>query len=294
MRIAEIQRFCMHDGPGIRTTVFVKGCPLRCRWCHNPETQSATLQLLYYANKCIGCGACATCARSVHLFNGQHTVVRERCVGCGECAHNCPTDALECVGKDLSIEEIFEHIHRDRAFYGEHGGVTVSGGEPFLQAEQLERLLRLCKDNGIHTAIETCGYFPPSKLKSTVPLCDLFLWDVKDTCPERHRQYTGVSNEPILQNLITADAMGAKTRVRCILINGINTTPQHYDAVAKTVQRLHHCEGVEWIPYHTFGSAKSLALDDESMAQENWIPSKEQIKTATAFLESRGVPVLSK
>lgn len=291
MRVAEIQRFCMHDGPGVRTTVFLKGCPLGCVWCHNPETQNQAPELLYYANKCIGCGACTVCVHGAHTFTESHTVDRARCVGCGNCVPSCPSGALERIGDEMTVEEVLVRVQRDRAFYGEHGGITVSGGEPFLQAGELKRLLRLCKENGIHTAIETCGFFPSTHLSEIAPLCDLFLWDIKDTCDERHRQNTGVSNQRIIDNLRLADSLGAGTRIRCILLNGVNTNEQHYTAIAELYHHLHHCEGVQLLPYHTYGGAKAMALGLPNTSNDEWIPTAAQLREANIFFTNHRVTV---
>lgn len=291
MRVADIQRFCMHDGPGIRTTVFLKGCPLGCLWCHNPETQSRKRELLYYEKKCIGCGACTVCRQKAHRISQSHTFERDLCIVCGECAAGCPTGALEIIGKEYTVRELFEMIGKDRAFYAENGGVTISGGEPFMQAEETISLLRLCRENGIHTAVETCGYFSSDTLPRAVPAVDLFLWDIKDTSAERHRVYTGVSNEKIIDNLRMADDLGAKTRIRCIMVNGVNMEEAHFDGLAKIISRLHHCTGVELIPYHSFGGAKSAALGRACGGKDDWIPTKEQMMDAKNCLRQRGVPV---
>ncbi len=289
MRVADIQRFCMHDGPGVRTTVFLKGCPLRCAWCHNPETQNSKKELLYYKNKCIGCGACAVCSQKAHTFSEFHDINRDLCIGCGECSIECPTGALEIVGKDYTIQELLTIIEKDRAFYGENGGITLSGGEPFMQPEEALSLLEQCKKKGIHTAIETCGFFPSNILNRAVTLTDLFLWDIKDTDSYRHKEYTGASNEKIISNLMIADSLGAKTRVRCILINGVNTDQQHYENIAVIVAQLKHCEGVEFLPYHSFGGAKSAALGKSNLGNDSWIPFKEQVAGAKEYLRQRGI-----
>ncbi len=289
MRVADIQRFCMHDGPGVRTTVFLKGCPLHCAWCHNPETQSNKRELLYYETKCIGCGACAVCGQKAHEFSVSHTIRCDLCVACGECAAECPTGALEVVGKDYTVGELFKIIQKDIAFYGESGGVTLSGGEPFFQAEESLALLKRCKDNGVRTAVETCGYFLQDILYKAVSVTDLFLWDIKDTDSKRHKEYTGVSNEKIISNLMFADSLGAKTRIRCILINGVNTDQQHYENIAVIVAQLKHCEGVEFLPYHSFGGAKSAALGKSNSGNDSWIPSDEQVAYAKSYLRQRGI-----
>ena len=203
LRVTEIQRFCMHDGPGVRTTVFLKGCPLRCAWCHNPETQRAEPELLLNVARCIGCLACVSvCPSEAQAFDSIRTVDRDNCRACGACAEVCPTAALEVCGREYTAGELADVIERDRAFYGERGGVTLSGGEPLLQGEGILALLRECRERGIPTAVETCGFADPSVIEAAVPHVDLFLWDVKDTDDVRHKRYTGVSSARIIENLL--------------------------------------------------------------------------------------------
>lgn len=291
MLVADIQRFCMHDGAGVRTTVFLKGCPLKCLWCHNPETQSAKKELLFYHNKCIGCGSCNNCKQKAHIFNEAHTINHNLCIECGECAADCPTNALEIIGKEYTPQELLTFIKKDLAFYGENGGVTLSGGEPFLQSEDTLSLLELCKENGINTAVETCGYTSPDIIKRAIPLVDLFLWDIKDTDSHRHKEYTGVSNETIINNLKSADSLGAKTRIRCILVNGVNTENSHYENLVNIVSNLKNCEGVEFLPYHSYGNAKTLAQGKKIISTDEWIPSKECILKSKEYLKNREIPV---
>lgn len=290
LRVTEIQRFCMHDGPGVRTTVFLKGCPLRCAWCHNPETQKSSAQLLFYKNKCIRCGACiASCPQNAHVIEKQHVIDRVKCTLCAECAKGCPTGALEICGNMYTTDEILSVVEKDRAFYGDLGGVTFSGGEPFVQKEGMVALLKACKERRFHTVIETCGYADADVLCEAIPFVDLFLWDIKDTDDERHKKYTGVSPKKIWDNLVLADAKGAKTRLRCILINGINTNEAHYHKVAEIASSLLHCEGVEWIPYHAYGGTKDTFLGGENSGRKEWIPTPEQMEKAKESLKSAGV-----
>ena len=289
MKVAEIQRFCMHDGPGIRTVVFAKGCPLRCEWCHNPETREKASTLLFYPAKCISCGACSSCTYQVHGFSEYHTMQRENCIRCGACASLCPTGALELCGREMTRDEIMREIARDKAFYTKGGGVTFSGGEPFTWGEELISLLASCKSQGISTAVETCGYTSAVLLEKAVPYTDLFLWDVKDTDDDRHMAGTGVPFAPILQNLQLVDRLGGKTRLRCILLSGVNTFPSHYRALKQLAQSLRHCEGVEFLPYHAYGSAKGEAAGLPDIAHPEWIPTEEQIREAKAFLQSKAL-----
>lgn len=283
IKVTEIQRFCMHDGPGVRTAVFLKGCPLRCAWCHNPETQRANEELLFYSNKCLHCGACvAVCPTDAHTLDAEHRIDRQACHACASCTEACPTGALELCGKDLSFEEVLAVIEQDRAFYGTRGGVTLSGGEPFLQAHATVELLKACKARGLSTAVETCGYAQARDLLAALPYVDLFLWDVKDTDEERHKQYTGVSNRRILENLRILNEAGARIRLRCILVNGVNTDEAHYSRVARLASTLHHGEGVEWIPYHAYGGTKATFLGNSDNGRCEWIPTEEQMTAAKA------------
>lgn len=289
MRISDIQRFCMHDGPGVRTTVFFKGCPMKCAWCHNPELKRAKRELLFYSTKCIGCGICASCKNGVHVFSGLHKIARELCTACGECAANCPSDALTVSGREMTADEIFAEVMKDAAFYGDTGGVTVSGGEPLMQPDGVKELLRICKNAGISTAIETSGCFDTEILRDIVPLCDLFLWDVKDTDSERHLKYTGKDNRLILENLYMADSLGAKTRLRCILVNEVNTNETHYEKVADIACELQGCEGVEFLPYHPYGTSKNNALGIDDCGCNEWIPSSQTIADAKEHMRKRDV-----
>lgn len=273
LRVAEIQRFCMHDGPGIRTTVFLKGCPLRCFWCHNPEMRRQEKELLYFKNKCIGCRLCETCGNGVHSFDESgHRLGREKCKSCGECEKNCPASALRICGDDMTLSDILSEIKKDAAFYGISGGVTVSGGEPFMQSGVTE-LLKLCKEQGINTAVETCGYYD---VTAALPYVDLFLWDIKDTDDERHKKNTGVSNRRIIENLLKADRAGAKLRLRCILVNGVNTDDEHYKNVFEIASALKGCVGVDVLPYHAYGGSKAELIGAADRQNKALIPTDEQ------------------
>ncbi len=288
--VTKIQKFCTHDGPGIRTTVFLKGCPMRCVWCHNPETQHICPEFFYSPQLCIGCGACVqVCPANVHTMASVHQLDRDRCTGCMACTCSCPTGALEACTQYLSPKDVIAEVLKDRAFYGQSGGMTLSGGEPLLHGTAVLPLLQAVKQEGFSTAIETCGLFDPRLLEELIPWTDLFLWDVKDTDAARHQRNTGASLERVLEHLCRADALGARTRLRCILIQGVNLTDAHLSALTELFSTLHCCEGIELLPYHTYGDSKNTQLGRPSAAHPEWIPTEDQLAHARAYIQQRAV-----
>ncbi len=291
--VTEIQRFCMHDGPGVRTVVFLKGCPLRCAWCHNPETRERQAEMLYDVGRCMNCGACPTvCAHKAQQMVDGHIYDREACEVCGKCAEICPTGAMRPAAQSMTIQEILSNVLKDHAFYGETGGITLSGGEPMSHPSGTLALLSACKSAGLNTAVETCGEFSRMFIPALVKLADLLLWDVKDTNNERHEQYTGVSNIRILENLQLADRLGGRTRLRCIVVNDVNTDEAHWNALAELYRDLQYCEGVELLPYHAYGGSKMLPLGLEDNGRREWIPSDETMENIKKRLSERGVRVI--
>ena len=261
--IFDIQKFCIHDGPGIRTTVFLKGCPLRCAWCHNPESQRQKSELLYTGHSCIGCGAClSVCPDHAHrIEDGTHILDRALCRACGICAKACPAQALSIAGKEVSAEEILSEVLRDKPFYeASGGGLTISGGEPCLQSDFTLALLKGAKENGLHTCVETCGFTDTEKLLAIAAFTDLFLYDWKCTDNALHRTYTGVGNEKILKNLYALDEIGASVILRCPIIPEVNNNAAHFDGIAALANELKCISAVEIEPYHAFGTGKSESL----------------------------------
>ena len=288
--IFDIQRFSVHDGPGIRTTVFFKGCPLRCIWCHNPESQKLSASLAYYSNKCKGCGECVpACPNGCHSLdeNGLHVFDRSKCTLCGECAKACAFEAIECLGKRVSAQEIIEEVTRDNTFYkNSGGGMTVSGGEPLMQGEFVVELLRCAKEKGIHICMESCGFAPEQTVKAVAEYVDIFLFDVKATDDDKHKELTGVPFAPIRKNLLLLDSLGAKTVLRCPLVPGINTDEDHIKEIAKLAVSLGNLLEVNVMAYHTLGNGKYDALDMENkMAGHDPMSKEDKEKYINAISE---------
>ena len=245
-RIFNVEHGSFVDGPGLRTAVFFKGCHMRCAWCHNPESQSPQTQLMVYRDKCIGCGAC-------HCE-------KEKCDLCGVCVSHCPVSARELTGETVTVEAVMEYIREDRPFYGDCGGVTFTGGECMLQPDFLEALLKNCKTEGIHTAVDTAGDVPWEVFARILPYTDLFLYDVKLMDPQSHKKYTGVWNYRILENLRQLLTAGAKVWIRVPVIPGINDGAQEREAREAFLRNLPRAEKVEYLPYHSMGENKYPAL----------------------------------
>jgi pyruvate formate lyase activating enzyme len=240
--VFDIQRFSIHDGPGIRTTVFLKGCPLRCAWCHNPEGISAGPVVSFLPERCVGCGHCGrACPNGVHAVrdsDGAHVLLRERCVACGRCAEGCYAGALETIGRDMTPADVMAEVLADGPFYANSGGgMTLSGGEPFGQPAFAMDLLRLAKSHGLHCCVETSGAVPTATLLAAAEFVDLFLYDVKDTDDARHRVHVGAPNTLPLANVRALVSRGAAVRLRVPLIPGYNDFADHLDGVAVLASR---------------------------------------------------------
>ena len=261
--VFDIKRYATHDGPGIRTTVFFKGCPLSCSWCHNPEGQGVTPELLVDFDRCVRCGACvAICPTGATASDGD--VVRTDrtwCTACGRCVPVCPNTARSLVGRALHYEEFLEAVTADMLFYDEsRGGVTFSGGEPLLQGDACLTLLAACKERGLHTALDTCGYAAADLMQAAARYTDLFLYDIKLIDGRRHREATGVSNEKILDNARALAAHGCRMWVRVPLVPEINDDASNLLSIARFVATLPTVEAVCLLPYHSGAERKRLGL----------------------------------
>ena len=253
--IFDIARGSYVDGPGIRTTVFFKGCNLRCAWCHNPESQSPKIQLMFYQNRCTGCGKCKE--KCPHCL--------EHCDACGNCVIYCPSDARSVCGKEYSVDDVLSVILKDKIFYETSGGgVTFSGGECMLQADFLVELLKKCKEDHIETAVDTAGHISFETFERLLPYTDLFLYDVKCMDSARHKKYVGVGNELILDNLAKLLEKGAKIIIRVPVIVGVNDSKEEMLALKSFLDSHGGAHAVELLPYHAMGEHKYAAIGREA------------------------------
>jgi glycyl-radical enzyme activating protein len=274
--IFDIQRASLHDGPGIRTAVFFKGCPLDCLWCHNPESQTDSPQLFYFDETCVQCGLCRqTCGNKAHeVIKGTHTIDYNSCERCGRCVEACNSRALKIVGKEMSVAEVMAEVVPDIDFYKRsNGGVTLSGGEPLTQFEFASELLKSCKEFGINTCVDTSGFAASSSFKQLFPYIDMLHFDYKITGSALHKKYTGVTDELILANLELAYHSGTPVILRCPIIPGINDTELHFKAIKRLDEKYPDLKGIELLPYHAMGNSKQT-----SIGAENPVPS---LKTTT-------------
>ncbi len=311
--IFNVQRYSTDDGPGIRTTVFLKGCPLSCTWCHNPEGVSARPEVLVVADRCTGCGECGrVCPVTGHEGDRHDAEAPSRtvdsspggadltaagtheCLACGRCVEVCVAGARRLVGAERTPEEILLEVERDRAFYeSTNGGVTFSGGEPLAQGEFLMKCLRYCRESGLHTVVDTSGWSERSLMLAVAESADMILFDLKTLDPERHLTSTGVPLEPIIENLRAVDASGAALVIRLPLVPGVNDDDENLRATADAVKSLSRTVPVQLLPFHRTATDKYRRLG-RRWKHEGLSPvSSERMEAVAAFLRELGVQVLT-
>jgi pyruvate formate lyase activating enzyme len=295
--IFNIQGYCTHDGPGIRTTVFLKGCPLSCPWCQNPESHSFHPDLLFAEEKCTGCGECIqVCPQTAIRIQGKTSYTDRRlCQGAGLCVNVCPNEARAVIGRRVTVDEVFKEVAADALFYQESGGgVTLSGGEPLAQPEFATGILKKCRSAGFHTALDTCGYAGWTTAREVLRHVNLVLFDFKHMNPEIHEKYTGVSNEQIMQNAEKIHhEMSIPIRARVTLVPGFNDSTENIQATAGFISgKLSNTVPVHLLSCHRLGEAKWERLEKKNEAAEIEIPDEQKLMECRRIFESFGLTVI--
>ncbi|MBI2940054.1 MAG: glycyl-radical enzyme activating protein [Chloroflexi bacterium] len=293
--VFDLQRFSIHDGPGVRTTVFLKGCTLHCFWCHNPESIRPRPDLQFYPEHCIHCGRCAeVCPTGAHVVHAnQHVLLRDRCDGCGRCATVCCSQALTMAGRRMSVEAVVGEALRDREFYrATGGGVTLSGGEPALQAEFSHAILAACRAEDVHTAVETAANCPWEDLALVLSATDLALVDVKLMDSRRHRQHVGAANERILANVRRMDALGIPIIARVPVVPTVNDSVDEIVAIAQFASGLANVRQLVLLPFHRLAEGKYRSLGLSYRAGGLPVPAREHLEALARAARESSVDVV--
>lgn len=293
-QIFNIMKYAVHDGPGIRTTVFLKGCPLNCWWCHNPESQELNPQLTFFPNRCIGCMDCVSACKenAISIVDGKVVTDLSKCKNNGDCTLVCFAEAREMAGKSMSVDEVVKEILKDKIFYDESGGgVTFSGGEPLMQSKFLLEVLKKVKDLGIHTTLDTCGFATKEVLEEVSQYIDLFLFDLKHMDNDKHEKYTGVTNNLILENLTLLDNMGKDIVIRVPVIPGFNDKKEELEDLKAFISSLQNIKEVNLLPYHSIGQEKYNRIGKEYKMKDVKEPSDEDMGFALKLMDGCGVKV---
>lgn len=291
-RIFEIKRFAVHDGDGIRTTVFFKGCPLKCVWCHNPEGIDFKPELAYYENKCINCGECIrVCPNNAHTIEkGVHIFNRKKCTGCGNCEEVCLGNALTLYGEEVTEDELLPKLLEDKEFYeNSNGGVTLSGGECLMQSDFCAELLKKLKENGINTAVDTCGFVPQQAIDKVIPYTDVFLYDMKAYDEDIHIKCTGYSNKLILENIKYIDSCNKAIEVRIPYVPDYNS--DQIEKIAVFLKDLENLTKVRVLPYHNYAGSKYTSLAKENTLPTQ-LPTDSEMEDARTILRKYGLKVV--
>lgn len=290
--IFDIKRYAIHDGPGIRTTVFLKGCPLSCLWCHNPEGVASRQHLIWRKDRCLECQDCQkSCPKgAISFLQEDLTINKNRCNLCGDCVAVCSATALELIGKEMTVTQVMHEVEKDVPFYDESGGgVTFSGGEPFMQPDFLHCLLKACKEREIHTAVDTCGYVNSDILLRISEDVSLFLYDLKMIDDNKHIQFTGVSNHVILKNLKLLSQRGKNIIIRFPLIPGVNDDEENIIATGKFVASLKYVNELSILPYHRAAVKKFKRLNKTKEPFISHSPSPEKLSVIERKLTQFGL-----
>lgn len=293
--IFNIEHFAIHDGPGIRTTVFLKGCPMACAWCHNPEGLSGKRHIVRYEKKCIGCGECVKgCPQRALEISTTNGILfnSEKCIACGKCVDICCANAIEIVGDAMSPRQVADIVLKDVAFYDESGGgVTFSGGEPLFQWEFVKECSILLKEKGIHIAVETSGAVKNDAIKEVAPYIDLFLYDLKHIDPAEHKKYCGMGNKNILENLQTLSAMEKELIIRMVVIPGVNDAPETVGRLCEFLKESNGIKSVSLLPLHKSATEKYKRLDKEFLIGDFEVPDDEKMESVAKIFQNKGFTV---